>query len=474
MLDFLKELTRRKVWLIGGIYLALGWVLLQVAAVIETTLSLPDWVDQIALVMLGLGFPVALLLAWAQESAAGGGAKTPQGNEATEEKPTEKPGFSVAVLALNNLSDERELDWIADGLSEDIITRLGMVHFLHVTARNSSFAWKGQTPDIRELGKTLNVRYVVDGSIRVIDETLRVTAQLIDTDTGGHVWSENYDHPRDRLSGMQDAVVDVVSGEVLAIILNAELDRLMHVARGDMSVEDIIAICWGKAVRVASAEGTKEAIDLMVRGLRRFPESAELHAELALYCCQNALNYDREGRQDLLAAVEHHLEEASRIAPRASMTLWRHSSVRNMLGEYDKALVAGEQLAKLYPNDRMAPILSDTYRALGRYEDAINIADSWLDTAGTRHFDRPMMLGFKGNACLGAGDFAAAETALREAVGIPPLATTQTSLVVALAHQGKLDEARAECEILKALPNSRSLEEVRKSVQRPFKGPGLD
>lgn len=107
------------------------------------------------------------------------------------------------------------------------------------------------------------------------------------------------------------------------------------------------AICWGKAARVASADGTKEAIDLMVRGLQRFPESAELHAELALYCCQRALNYDRDGRQDLLAQVEHHLEEASRIAPRASMTLGRHSSVRNMLGQYDKALVAGEQLAKL-------------------------------------------------------------------------------------------------------------------------------
>lgn len=470
MFDFLRELVRRKVWLFGGIYLALGWIVLQVAVVIESTLELPGWIDQSVLVLLALGFPFALLLAWAQESSATTTPATPS-DVSPEEMNAAKPGFSVAVLALNNLSDERELDWIADGLSEDILTRLGMVNYMTVTARNSSFAFKGQTPDIREVGRVLNVRYVIEGSVRLIDETLRVTVQLIDAETGGHVWSDNYDHSRAALGGMQDKVVDVVFGQVAPTVLDLEINRIMRAPLEDLSVWDICALCWGKATKNPSAEGTSEAIDLMRQGLVRFPEAADLHVELAYYCCRMGLTYDRENRTQLLSATEDHLQEAIRISPRTNLVLWRHAIIRQMLGQFQEARVVGEQLAKLYPRHALLPILAMTYMSLGRYDEALERVDRCLETMGTKHFDRQQVLGFKGDIYLGLGDFKTAEAALREALGVLRQPAAQRSLIVALAHQGKLDDARAECETYEELPNAQSLVVATKSLRRNSKDP---
>lgn len=210
MIDFLKELTRRKVWLFGGIYLALGWVLLQVAIAVETTLSLPGWVDQVTLVFMTIGFPFALLLAWAQENGA-----TPQKSveSATPDLSEERPSFSIAVLHFDDLSLDRSLEDIADGIPEDILTRLSSEIELKVAARNSSFAFKGASPNIQDVGKQLAVRFVLEGSVRKIGDKVRVTAQLINALSGDHLWSEKYDHLIDNLDVTLDEAVSRIGSE---------------------------------------------------------------------------------------------------------------------------------------------------------------------------------------------------------------------------------------------------------------------
>ena len=175
-----EQLRRRKVWLFGGIYLALGWLLLEVAIAVEETLNLPDWIDQSALILLALGFPVVLLLAWAQESRAPDADA--QRHEAAESLDG-RPSLSVAVLPFDDLSRDGSFQDSADGISEDIITTLSFLDPCRVSARSSSFAFKGQSPDIRDVGRQLNVRYVLEGSIRKIAEKARITAQLIDAGT---------------------------------------------------------------------------------------------------------------------------------------------------------------------------------------------------------------------------------------------------------------------------------------------------
>ena len=269
MSDVLKKLSSRKGWLFGG------WFVLLMAAVIARVIDLPAWVQQVALLLVALTFPLAIVLAWTKDDTQSpqdaGETRDEEPEQAmlqpadkrTEAAPTASaddttlpPSFSIAVLAFNNMSDDRELDWVADGLSEDIITKLGKASILNVAARNSSFVWKGTSPDIREVGRELNVRFVVEGSIRVVGQTLRLNAQLIDTLTGAHIWAEIYDLPRDNPDAALHGVEDVVAGELLAVLRDVEIDRLLKLDDAALTVDDIVALCWGKAVVTSTAEGT--------------------------------------------------------------------------------------------------------------------------------------------------------------------------------------------------------------------------
>ena len=100
---------------------------------------------------------------------------------------------SIAVLAFDNLSGNPDQEYFADGISEDLITALSRIRWLFVTSRNSTFAYKGRSPDVRQVGKELGVRYILEGSVRTGGNRVRVTAQLIDALTGNHIWAERYD-----------------------------------------------------------------------------------------------------------------------------------------------------------------------------------------------------------------------------------------------------------------------------------------
>ena len=136
---------------------------------------------------------------------------------------TDKP--SIAVLPFVNMSDDKEKEYFADGMTEDIITGLSCDHRLFVIARNSTFAYKGQSPDIRNVGKELGVRYVLEGSIRPVAERLRITVQLIETDTGSHVWADKIDRPLAEIFDIQDDVVDSLVSALCANLSVAEGKR---------------------------------------------------------------------------------------------------------------------------------------------------------------------------------------------------------------------------------------------------------
>ncbi|MEH6638848.1 MAG: hypothetical protein V7717_06220 [Porticoccaceae bacterium] len=119
---------------------------------------------------------------------------------------TDKP--SIAVLPFVNMSDDKSQEYFADGMTEDIITGLSCDSRLFVVARNSTFAYKGQSPDIRTVGKELGVGYVLEGSIRPINDRLRITVQLIETETGNHIWADKIDRPTSEIFDIMDAVVD--------------------------------------------------------------------------------------------------------------------------------------------------------------------------------------------------------------------------------------------------------------------------
>ncbi|RLA39390.1 MAG: hypothetical protein DRR06_19215, partial [Gammaproteobacteria bacterium] len=179
---------------------------------------LSDW-RNIGLISLGL---IALLLMAVL-------ALGPDHSEENSETGIDNPGASgkpsVAVLPLNNISGDPEQEYLADGITEDVITLLSRNPRLFVIARNSTFAYKGQSPDIRTVGTELGVRYVVEGSLRKMGERLRVTVQLIDTSNGQHLWAEQYDRPLAEIFALQDDITNGIAVTLGDEIWSAEISR---------------------------------------------------------------------------------------------------------------------------------------------------------------------------------------------------------------------------------------------------------
>jgi len=247
--QFLAEMKRRQVFRVAAIYGAVAFVIIQVADIVLPRLGLPDWTVTFMVALLILAFPVALLLAWAFEMTPEGVKRTdvaapgeiesimaapasqrwPAGvaalvgvialvastwwiarstaPEAPDETAvaqsadgtrfamtglSEDDRPSIAVLPFADMSPDGDQEYFSDGMTEEIVNVLAKISELRVAARTSAFAFKGQNPDLRAVGDSLGVEFVVEGSVRKAGDQLRITAQLIDTRDGSHLWSESY------------------------------------------------------------------------------------------------------------------------------------------------------------------------------------------------------------------------------------------------------------------------------------------
>src|SRR3954452_12972715 len=141
---------------------------------------------------------------------------------------------SVAVLPLTNMSGDPEQEFVSDGIAEDVITALSRYPSLFVIARNSSFTYKGRAVDVRQVGRELGVRYVLEGSVRKAGNRIRVTGQLIEAETGNHVWSDRYDRDLANIFEMQDELTNALTTALAPAIADAELQRAMRKPPGSL------------------------------------------------------------------------------------------------------------------------------------------------------------------------------------------------------------------------------------------------
>ena len=186
-----SELRRRKVYHVAVVYGAVGYGVAEGAGWVFGLLELPQVWEQVAAAIVVLGFPIALVLAWAFEIRPEGssGGTEPKGNRVGRHGEDR----SIAVLPFESLSSDPDGDYFADGITEELTNALARQKGLRVAARTSAFAFKGQRIDVREIGERLNVSHVIEGSVRRSGRALRITAQLIDTADGFHLWSDQFD-----------------------------------------------------------------------------------------------------------------------------------------------------------------------------------------------------------------------------------------------------------------------------------------
>jgi len=243
------ELKRRNVVRVAIAYAIVAWLILQLSDVLAPMLSLPEWIGKLVLFILLIGFPLALIFAWAFELTPEGvkreknvtrdqsithatgrrlntviiavltiavalfsfdkfvlGPAAPDSTTSVLEPIAAEIPQSIAVLPFVNMSSDPEQEYFSDGLSEEILNLLAKIPDLKVIGRTSSFAFKGKNQDLRAIGEALGARTVLEGSVRNSGERVRITAQLIDTSDGTHLWSEAYDRTITDVFAVQDDV----------------------------------------------------------------------------------------------------------------------------------------------------------------------------------------------------------------------------------------------------------------------------
>jgi len=186
MNSFWRELGKRRVIRVAIAYLILSWLILQVVDVILPALRLPDWSITLVLVLLVIGFPVALVLSWLFDIG-------PEGISRTSSSSSKVADLSIAVLPFPDLSAEGDQAYFCDGLTDELISWLSGVPGLRVASRSSSFAFKGRNTDLKSAAEKLQVAHILEGGVRKDGDRLRISAQLTDVANDSVLWAENYD-----------------------------------------------------------------------------------------------------------------------------------------------------------------------------------------------------------------------------------------------------------------------------------------
>ena len=312
MSQLFEELKRRNVFRVGIAYLAVAWLVLQVSDIVLDTIAAPDWLMKALIFFLAIGFPIAVLIAWAYEMTPEGikrekdvdrSASITQNTgqklnrtiiavliaavgfllvdkfmlqeTAPETAATDK---SVAVLPFVAMSRGEDDEYFADGLTEEILNSLTRVPELLVTARTSAFHFKGQDVPIPEIAATLGVAHVVEGSVRRDGDRLRVTAQLIRAADGFHLWSKNYDRETADTFGVQTDIAEEISS-ALGVVLDDTQLALMRDA-GMRDPDAFIALQKGFEA-FDNAHGSPDQNALLLAANTWFEKALEIEAGIS-------------------------------------------------------------------------------------------------------------------------------------------------------------------------------------------------
>ena len=210
---FFKQLKKRKVVRVALVYVIVGWVVMQVGEVVLEGLGVPSWSLSLLIVMVLLGFPIALVLAWAYELTPHGIRKESSHHieSVTEIDDFQEGAPSIAVLPFDDMSEKGNQQYFCDGIAEEILNALCKVANLRVASRVSSFRFATKQDDIKEIGRKLRVQSILEGSVLKAGENLRITAQLVNTVDGFHMWSRQYDRALDDVFEIQEEIATSIA-----------------------------------------------------------------------------------------------------------------------------------------------------------------------------------------------------------------------------------------------------------------------
>jgi len=358
---------------------------------------------------------------------------------------------SIAVLPFQNMSGDPEQEYFADGMVEEIITALSRIRWLFVIARNSSFTYKGQSVDVKQVGRELGVRYVLEGSVRKAGQRVRITGQLIDATTGAHLWADRFDGSLEDIFELQDKVATSVAGVIEPTLQAAEILRSGERPTSDLTAYDLYlralshAYTWEKSDIITALDLLRQAIERDSHYGPALALAALCHYNLHVGGWTNDPDLNRREGVDLA-------RQALRVASDDAGVLGRAADTLAYFGEdIDTAIELIDRALALNPSFARGWVTSGWLRlwagqpelAIGHFETSLRLSP---------HARRSGTL-----MAIGVGHFfaqrfgEAAAMLLRSLQEHPGWAPTYRFLAACYAHMGRLDEARETIKRLQAV-----------------------
>jgi adenylate cyclase len=504
------------------VYLVVAWLLVQVADAVFEPMGLPAWTLKLVITLVALGFPLAIALAWAFDVTAKGIERTPDADPATSsptslgatpsrapasaarpasastvppvvpagQAPPAMPGAhvtedagaeapdSVAILPFVDMSPERDQEYFCDGIAEEIINSLCCIRDLRIASRTSSFQFKGRAADVREIGRLLGVGAVLEGSVRKAGERVRITAQLVSSADGYHLWSESYDRELSDVFAIQTEIAQKMVGALRVSLSRQERELIQR--RGTSNPEAYDLYLRGQAyLRDGSDSAMDPAIKFFREAIRRDERFAQAHAGLAnahsgkalwrigmtqadfdeaLAASRRALELEPRMPEAYIARAQilsvqgrtqeslQSFEEALRLNPASFEAHYLYARHCFQEGEFERAVLHYQAAQKLRPDDYQPPsMLVGALIKLGRTEQCIEAARRAMQVLERRLLidpqdGRALQLGTVIAARLGlrdkARDFAARAIKVR-----PDGFATYYNVACAYSVLGDVDEA---------------------------------
>jgi adenylate cyclase len=350
---------------------------------------------------------------------------------------------SIAVLPFENMSGDLEQEYFVDGLVEDVITALSRNKSLFVIARNSSFSYKGKSPDIRQVGRELGVRYVLEGSVRKAGNRIRITGQLVECDTGAHLWADKFDSLLEDVFELQDRVATTVAAAIEPSVTQAEVTRARRKPTENLLAYDWLLRAIGEQ-RLTSREHVDRGIVFARRALDLDPQFARAYAHLAYRILHRRIYGWMQDESREVAEGVHFAHKAVQLEPNDPVVLTDAAfALAHLNSDMATSIPWLDRSIALNPNSAYGFGLGAVIRLLaGQYETAQQHVDLALRLSP---FD-PMISAFytaRGASHLLRRQLPEAIVWLRRSVQENPNhGPTVLALASALAHAGQLDEAR--------------------------------
>jgi TolB-like protein/Flp pilus assembly protein TadD len=497
------ELRRRKVFRVAAVYLVVAWLLVQVAGTTFEPMGLPHWTVKLVITLAVLGFPLACALAWAFDVTPRGiertvAPDTPRADApAAAIEPARAPVAaaipapppvaaapvhpeSVAILPFVDMSPGRDQEYFCDGIAEEIINALCCIRDLRVASRTSSFQFKGRAADVREIGRALGVGAVLEGSVRKAGERVRITAQLVTSADGYHLWSESFDRELSDVFALQTEIAQKLVGALRVSLSGQERELIQR--RGTSNVEAYDLYLRGQAhLRDGADSAMLPAIDCFREAIRRDERFAQAHAGLAnahairglwrvgmspadfeeaLEASRRALELepkmpeaylaracllDMQGRT---AEAARDFEEAIRLNPASFDAHYQYARHCFQAGAFDRAVEMYEAAIRLRPDDYQAlSLFAGLLAKLGRTDRQAEVSQRAMQAIERRlgmdpDDGRALQLGTVMAARLGRRD-RSRELAARVLVARPNAFSTFYNVACAYAVLGDRDDALA-------------------------------